>query len=106
MKVNHSVTHTHQFNERGFEVWTRFFRAFSPLDPAIRFFLFQAPPRFTNLERAIHFAEETGLGTRFALEIRNASLLSDERALRISADISFRYRSIHRTSPTGYSRER
>jgi uncharacterized protein YecE (DUF72 family) len=81
VKVNRSVTHTHQFNQRGFVVWEKFFEAFSPLDPVIRFFLFQAPPRFTNIERVIRFAGETGLRTRFALEIRNAALLNDEKAL-------------------------
>jgi uncharacterized protein YecE (DUF72 family) len=79
VKVNRSVTHTHQFNERGFEVWKQFFDAFAPLDRHIRFYLFQAPPRFTNLERAIRFAERIGLGTRFALEIRNAALLADDQ---------------------------
>ena len=80
VKVNRAVTHTHQFNERGFEIWKQFFDAFAPLDNYIRFYLFQAPPRFTNLDRAIRFADDAGLGARFALEIRNAPLLSENRA--------------------------
>lgn len=82
VKVNRSVTHTHQFNERGFEIWKQFHDAFAPLDRYVRFYLFQAPPRFTNLERAIRFANLAGLGSRFALEIRNASLLAEDRAFQ------------------------
>ena len=44
----------------------------------IDFYLFQAPPKFNDIERALNFAEETGLGERFALEIRNAELLGND----------------------------
>jgi len=82
VKVHRSVTHTHQFNERAAEVWSRFFDAFAPLDPFIDFYLFQAPPRFTDAKKVIAFAERAGLGERFAVEIRNAGLLSDDDACR------------------------
>ena len=78
VKVHRSVTHTHLFNERGFEIWERFQAAFDPLDDRISFYLFQAPPRFDDAERLIAFAEGAGLADRCAVELRNPDLLGDD----------------------------
>jgi len=81
-KVHRSVTHSHRFNEKALDVWHRFQDAFSPLDPLVRFYLFQAHPRISDPDLLIRFAKEAGLGERFALEIRNRELLSDDDACR------------------------
>jgi uncharacterized protein YecE (DUF72 family) len=78
VKVNRSVTHSHRFNEAAMEVWHRFRDAFSPLDCLVRFYLFQAHPAISDPDLLIRFAKEAGLGERFALEIRNRELLSDD----------------------------
>jgi uncharacterized protein YecE (DUF72 family) len=80
VKVHRSVTHSHRFTEGASGVWERFRKLFTPLDPFIDFYLFQAPPGFRNAERVLDFAERTGLGERFALEIRNRDLLGDDGA--------------------------
>jgi len=80
VKVHRSVTHSHRFTEGATGVWERFRKLFTPLDPFIDFYLFQAPPGFRNAERVLDFAERAGLGERFALEIRNRDLLGDEEA--------------------------
>lgn len=82
VKVHRSVTHSHRFNEKAVDVWHRFQDAFSPLDPLVRFYLFQAHPRISDPGLLIRFAEEAGLGERFALEIRNRALLTDDDACR------------------------
>jgi uncharacterized protein YecE (DUF72 family) len=82
VKVHRSVTHSHRFNEKAVDVWHRFLDAFSPLDPLVRFYLFQAHPRISDPDLLIRFAEEAGLGERFALEIRNRALLTDDDACR------------------------
>jgi uncharacterized protein YecE (DUF72 family) len=85
VKVHRSVTHTHLFNERAFAVWERFRATFAPLDPAIDFYLFQAPPRFDDADRLIAFVEDAGLGNRCAVEVRNPALLGDDdRCARIA----------------------
>jgi uncharacterized protein YecE (DUF72 family) len=82
VKVHQSVTHRRRFSEGALEVWERFRRLFSPLDPLVDFYLFQAPPSFRDFERVLHFAAATGLGERFAFEIRNRELLGDDDACR------------------------
>jgi uncharacterized protein YecE (DUF72 family) len=83
VKVHRSVTHSHRFSEGALGVWERFRNLFTPLDPFVDFYLFQAPPGFRNTERVLHFAERAGLGERFALEIRNRDLLGDDDACGI-----------------------
>jgi uncharacterized protein YecE (DUF72 family) len=82
VKVHRSVTHSHRFNEAAQGVWERFRDTFSPLDPLVRFYLFQAHPKVSDPDLLIRFAEMTGLGGRFALEIRNRELLTDDDACR------------------------
>ena len=82
VKVHQSVTHRYRFSGGAFEVWERFRRLFTPLDPLIDFYLFQAHPGLRDTARMLDFAERTGLGERFALELRNRDLLGDEEACR------------------------
>jgi uncharacterized protein YecE (DUF72 family) len=83
VKVHRLVTHSHRFTEGALDVWERFGRLFSPLDPFVDFYLFQAPPSLREMQRVLDFAAGTGLGERFALEIRNRDLLGDDDACRI-----------------------
>jgi len=78
VKVNRSVTHNHRFNDKALEIWHNFKELFKPLDKYIDFYLFQAPPRFKNVEKIIEFAENADLGERFAFEIRNRELLGND----------------------------
>ncbi|AKB40738.1 DUF72 domain-containing protein [Methanosarcina mazei] len=78
VKVHRSITHWRQFGESALEIWENFRELFKPMDHLIDFYLFQAPPRFEEIERALKFAEKTGLGERFALEIRNKELLGND----------------------------
>ncbi|TGC07511.1 DUF72 domain-containing protein [Methanolobus halotolerans] len=78
VKVNRSVTHNHMFNDEALEIWTRFRELFEPLDEFIDYYLFQAPPRFRNLDRIIEFAQNADMGERFAFEIRNRELLGND----------------------------
>ncbi len=78
VKVHRSITHWRQFSESALEIWERFRELFRPLDHLIDFYLFQATPKFNDIERALDFAEKTGLGERFALEIRNKELLGND----------------------------
>lgn len=82
VKVHRFVTHSHRFSEGALDVWERFRTLFSPLDPFVDFYLFQAPPNFRNTGRVLDFAERTHIGERFALEIRNRDLLGDDEACR------------------------
>lgn len=77
VKVNRSVTHNHRFNDKALEIWYSFRELFEPLDELIDFYLFQAPPRFRNVERIMEFAENADIGERFAFEIRNRELLGN-----------------------------
>lgn len=86
VKVHRSVTHTHLFNEKGFGVWERFREAFAPLDDAVAFYLFQAPPRFDDADRLVAFVEDAGLGDRCAVEVRNPVLLGDDELCARIAD--------------------
>lgn len=78
VKVHRSITHLRQFGESALETWENFRELFEPLDHLIDFYLFQAPPKFDDAAKALGFAEETGLGERFALEIRNKELLGND----------------------------
>jgi len=82
VKVNRSVTHRHRFNEKAILVWERFHERFLPLDDHIVFYLFQAPPAFTDVDRIIAFVEAIDLGQRCAVEIRNPTVLGDDGACR------------------------
>ena len=82
VKVHRLLTHRYRFNENAVAAWPRFSELYSPLDPFIDFFLFQAPPGFTNAERLQKFIPGIGLGERFALELRNKELLGNDAICR------------------------
>ena len=73
IKVNRLITHTFKFNERAYELWEKFRKLFAPLDSCIDFYLFQLPPSMTpkSIQTLEKFVLKTGLGKRFALEVRN-----------------------------------
>jgi len=82
VKVHRLVTHQHRFNDEALKVWGRFRQLFAPLDEYVDYYLFQAHPKYTDVERILKFAEETGLCDRFAFEIRNKALLGDDEACK------------------------
>ncbi len=75
VKVSRLITHRYRFNEEALRVWKDFKELFKVLDECIAFYLFQLPPDFTAVEKAVRFSEKTELGKRFALELRNKKLL-------------------------------
>jgi uncharacterized protein YecE (DUF72 family) len=80
VKVHRSITHNHKFNELARDVWKRFRERFSLLDDITDYYLFQAPPRFQNIERMEEFLKAIDLDGRIALELREASMLADDDA--------------------------
>jgi uncharacterized protein YecE (DUF72 family) len=78
VKVHRSVTHNHKFNEQALDVWGRFRERFLPLDDITDFYLFQAPPRFQDIERIERFFQSIQLKDRVALELRDRSILADD----------------------------
>ncbi|HOJ38955.1 MAG TPA: DUF72 domain-containing protein [bacterium] len=79
VKVHRLITHQHRFSPEAFPVWQNFLSRFRPLDRFVAFYLFQTPPDFQAPEVFVQFVEKTDLGGRAALELRNLSLLQDER---------------------------
>lgn len=73
IKVNRLVTHIYKFNQKAYELWQKFYNLFASLDPYVDFYLFQLPPSMTpkSIKTIEKFVENTGLGKRFALEVRN-----------------------------------
>ncbi|AYK16177.1 MAG: DUF72 domain-containing protein [Methanosarcina flavescens] len=80
IKVHRSITHWRQLSESSLEIWENFRELFEPMDHIIDFYLFQVPPNFNDVARALRFAEAAKLGERFALEIRNKELLGNDEA--------------------------
>jgi len=80
VKVNRLITHVFKFNEEARRAWKRFEEIFAPLDKSIDFYLFQLPPNSapSMAEKIASFAEFTGLGNRFALEVRNEEWFSSK----------------------------
>jgi uncharacterized protein YecE (DUF72 family) len=78
VKVHRSITHNHKFNEEALDIWKRFRDRFLPLDDIIDYYLFQAPPRFQNIERIENFLQAIDLKGRIALELRDATILADD----------------------------
>lgn len=79
VKVHRSITHWRQLGENALETWDKFRKLFEPMDHLIDFYLFQVPPQFNEVIKALKFADDTGLGKRFALEIRNKEILGNNR---------------------------
>jgi uncharacterized protein YecE (DUF72 family) len=80
IKVNRLITHIYKFGDKAFEVWTRFYELFKPLDRSVDFYLFQLPPSTTSkaLKNIEKFFENTKLKERFALEPRNLSFFEND----------------------------
>ena len=82
IKVHRSVTHQHKFNETARGVYQRFLDLFSPLDPSVDWYIFQAPPSMKHGDRLLQFFNGLPLLDKCVLEIRNRDLLSDDAACR------------------------
>jgi uncharacterized protein YecE (DUF72 family) len=82
VKAHRSITHWRKFSDTALDSWGNFRKLFEPMDHLIDFYLFQVPPMFGDVTKALGFAEKTGLGERFALEIRNKELLGNDELCR------------------------
>ena len=80
IKVHRSITHWRQLSESSLEILEDFLELFKPMDHLVDFYLFQVPPNFDDVARALRFAEAAKLGERFVLEIRNKELLGNDEA--------------------------
>ena len=67
IKVHRSITHWRQFSESALETWENFRELFESMDHLIDFYLFQAPPKFKDMEKAMEFAENIGLGGKVCI---------------------------------------
>jgi len=114
IKVNRLITHIRGYDERATSTWEKFKQLFAPMDQLIDFYPFQLPPKYTpegagKLER---FIRATGLGKRFAPEVRNRAWFKPEwiewtRKLGItwvSVDCPDFPRDVHETSGLVYER--
>ncbi len=81
IKVHNSITHLRKLSEKALDTWNKFYNIFKPMDSIVDFYLFQMPPNFSatekNIERIRKFFENTGLGSRFAIEFRHRSWFND-----------------------------
>jgi uncharacterized protein YecE (DUF72 family) len=82
VKVHRLLTHRYRFNENAIAAWPRFSELYAPLDPKIDFFLFQAPPNLSDVQRLQNFIAALRIGERFALELRSKELLGDDAVCR------------------------
>ncbi|MEM4576264.1 MAG: DUF72 domain-containing protein [Candidatus Nezhaarchaeales archaeon] len=82
IKVNRLITHVKRLKEDSLNIWMRFRTLLKPMDHLVDFYLFQLPPNFKrtseNVRRLKTYAEETDLGSRFAVEFRDVSWFNDE----------------------------
>jgi len=82
VKVHRFITHQFKFNDTARGIWQRFLDLFSPLDPWIDYYLFQAPPSMTNSDRFIRFFNSLPQLEKCVLEIRNRNFILDDTACR------------------------
>lgn len=82
IKVNRLITHVKRLKKDSLNTWSKFRKLLDPMDHLIDFYLFQLPPNFRkteeNVERLRVYAEESGLGSRLAVEFRDESWFNDE----------------------------
>lgn len=78
IKVNKTITHLYKLNEKSYRVWEKFYNLFSELEEYIRFYLFQFPPNFKNLDRVEKFLEKYDIKEKFAIEFRNKDILEKD----------------------------
>ncbi len=113
VKVYRGITHVKRFGEGSEELWERFYSVFKPLDPYIKFFLFQLPPSFTpnDFPKLEQFLRKVNLGWRAAVEFRNEAFFNEEWVRRlkeleatfVSVD-SNKFRFYARSGPYTYLR--
>lgn len=81
IKVSKFITHIYKFSpQKSISTWEKFRQLFQPMDKLIDFYLFQAPPNFSDKGRKKieDFIVNTGLGRKFAFEPRHISWFTDE----------------------------
>jgi uncharacterized protein YecE (DUF72 family) len=114
VKVNQLMTHRYKFSTNAEKTWKKFHKLFRPLDKNIDFYLFQLPPMLTpnSAEKIERFFKKTGLGKRFALEVRNEKWFAKEwldwakklGLTWVSIDAPELSRQVYRTSDSVYLR--
>lgn len=77
IKVHRSITHFKKLNKDTYSIFKRFKTLFSPLEESIHYYLFQFPPKFTDLDLVQNFIEECE-NEKIAIEFRNNKMFSDE----------------------------
>jgi len=82
IKVHRFITHQYKFNETARDIWKRFLDLFSPLDPSIDYYLFQAPPSLTDSDRLLRFFNHLPQLEKCVLEIRNRNQILDDAICR------------------------
>ncbi len=77
IKVNRIITHLHRLNEKSYPVWKKFRNLFLPMESKIKYYLFQMPPNFKELDRVLEFVKRFGK-EKFAFEFRNKEMYSEK----------------------------
>jgi uncharacterized protein YecE (DUF72 family) len=77
IKVHRLITHFKKLNKETYSIFERFKKIFSPLEKNIHYYLFQFPPKFTNLEKVDEFIDKFG-NEKISIEFRNQSMFADE----------------------------
>ncbi|ABU82072.1 DUF72 domain-containing protein [Ignicoccus hospitalis] len=113
VKVYRGITHVSRFGPDSYEAWEEFKRVFKPLDPLIKFYLFQLPPSFgpKDFPKLEEFLKSVSLGRRAAVEFRNEDLFREDYIKRlgeleatfVSVD-STKFKVYARTGPYAYFR--
>jgi len=77
IKVHRSITHYKKLDKEIYSIFKKFKTQFSPLEESIHYYLFQFPPKFTDIDLLQRFIEEFG-GEKIAVEFRNNKMFTDE----------------------------
>jgi len=77
VKVHRSITHFKKLNRDSYQIFERFKKLFFPLEKSVHYYLFQLPPKFTDIDSTEKFVNECG-SEKVAIEFRHPSLFTDE----------------------------
>ena len=85
VKVYRGITHTSRFGPKSYEHWEKFKETMEPLEPYIKFYLFQLSPSFGPEEfpKLEEFLKSVDLGWRAAVEFRHEEFFKDEWVERL-----------------------
>ena len=76
VKVHRSITHHRQLTKDSIEIFHRFKQIFIPLEPKIRYYLLQLPPKFTDIDAVERFIDAVG-SEKLAVEFRHPTLFTE-----------------------------